>query len=135
MTSFIVQGTLHGKGRPRFDPRSGRAYTPEATREYEGEIQAAWLLAHGERLDGPVAVYITAHQTIPKSANKAFREAVAAGKAWPMRKPDTDNICKIVLDALNGYAYADDTQVVRLHAEKMYTVCDESYLSVTVMEV
>lgn len=130
MTTVTIHGDLHGKGRPRF--ANGHAYTPETTRRYEGKIQAAWVLAHGKRIDGPVAVHITAYQTLPKRASKALREAVAAGKAWPLRKPDVDNVIKIVLDALNGYAYNDDTQVVRLYADKMYTICEECYLTVTV---
>ena len=35
------------------------------------------------------------------------------------RRFDIDNVCKITLDALNGVAYDDDSQVQRLHAEKM----------------
>lgn len=35
-------------------------------------------------------------------------------------KPDCDNIAKAILDALNGVAYDDDKQVVRLHVEKEY---------------
>lgn len=38
----------------------------------------------------------------------------------PQKKPDTDNIAKIVLDALNGLAYPDDKQVVELQVLKTY---------------
>lgn len=57
MTTITIYGPLRGKGRPRF--AGGHAYTPETTRQYEGQIQGAWLLAHGERLDGPVALDVT----------------------------------------------------------------------------
>ena len=33
-------------------------------------------------------------------------------------KPDVDNIAKAVLDALNGVAFEDDSQVVRLRCSK-----------------
>lgn len=36
-------------------------------------------------------------------------------KLWPKKKPDIDNVTKIVLDALNKVAYEDDTQVNELH--------------------
>ena len=41
-------------------------------------------------------------------------------KVRPTKKPDCDNIAKIVLDALNGIAYYDDSQVVSLVVRKHY---------------
>lgn len=35
-------------------------------------------------------------------------------------KPDTDNLAKFVLDALNGTYYKDDSQIYRLEVEKRY---------------
>lgn len=133
MTTITIYGPLQGKGRPRF--ANGHAYTPEATKRYEGMIQGAWLLAHGERLEGPVTIDMTAYQALPKRATKAAREAAERGEIWPIRKPDLDNIIKIALDALNGYAYTDDTQVVRLDAQKLYALDGENRLEITVREV
>ena len=133
MTTITIHGPLHGKGRPRF--AGGHAYTPEATRRYEGEIQAAWLLAGGKKLEGPVALEIVAHQALPKRASKAMRKAAENGAIWPIRKPDIDNVIKLAMDALNGLAYHDDTQVVMLDARKEYTPEDESRLVITVREV
>ena len=39
----------------------------------------------------------------------------------PTRKPDTDNIAKICLDALNGVAYDDDSQVTVLLVLKKWS--------------
>jgi Holliday junction resolvase RusA-like endonuclease len=38
----------------------------------------------------------------------------------PTKKPDADNICKAVCDAMNGIVYKDDAQVVSLHFTKRY---------------
>ena len=38
----------------------------------------------------------------------------------PQTKPDIDNVVKVVCDALNKVAYNDDTQVVKIVAEKYY---------------
>ena len=43
-----------------------------------------------------------------------------SGAIRPTKKPDIDNIVKIVLDSLNGVAYIDDSQVVALLVEKHY---------------
>ena len=39
----------------------------------------------------------------------------------PIKRPDADNIAKIVLDALNGIAYKDDSQIVDLSVPKRYS--------------
>ena len=38
----------------------------------------------------------------------------------PTKKPDIDNIAKIVLDAMNKFAFKDDTQITKLEVEKKY---------------
>lgn len=43
------------------------------------------------------------------------------GLISPTKKPDMDNVVKIVLDALNGFAWHDDAQVVDLSVMKVYT--------------
>ena len=37
-----------------------------------------------------------------------------------IKKPDIDNLCKAVLDAMNGIIYKDDSQVWKLTASKCY---------------
>ena len=51
----------------------------------------------------------------------------------PNKKPDIDNILKSVMDSLNGYAFADDSQVVRIMAEKVYA--EEPFVEVTIDEL
>lgn len=122
MTQFSVPG-VQGKAWPRF-ARQGmhvQTYTPDKTRAYEQAVELAYAAAGGRLIDGPVALQLTAYQALPKRATKAQRAAAVRGEIYPIRKPDLDNIIKIVLDALNGSAYTDDKQVVRLDARKLYT--------------
>ena len=44
------------------------------------------------------------------------------GQIKATKKPDIDNVIKSVLDGLNGVAYEDDKQVVKLTANKYYGV-------------
>lgn len=122
MIEFTVPGDPRGKGRPRFT-RQGTAYTPKETTAYEKKVRAAYYEARREtdaRLTGPVAVQITAYYEIPKSVTKKIREKIMAGEELPMKKPDVDNVAKIILDALNDNAYQDDKQVTELFARKRY---------------
>lgn len=42
------------------------------------------------------------------------------GYIRPTKKPDCDNIAKIICDALNGIAYYDDSQIVKIEVDKVY---------------
>lgn len=42
------------------------------------------------------------------------------GDIFPTKKPDMDNIGKLVCDALNDIVFEDDVQIVRLNARKIY---------------
>ena len=53
-------------------------------------------------------------------------------KINPTKKPDIDNIVKIVLDAMNGIAFKDDTQITKLQVEKLYSTSES--ISVKISE-
>lgn len=108
---FEVPGKVQGKGRPRFSP-DGHAYTPASTRLYEREILKAFRLAGGTKLSGPLHVDIEGVYGVQKSATKAERMRRLNGDELALKKPDLDNIEKIVYDALNGFAYEDDAWIV-----------------------
>ena len=50
----------------------------------------------------------------------------------PLKKPDADNVIKVVLDSLNKIAYHDDTQVVDLQIRRFYS--RDPRLVVTIQE-
>ncbi len=119
--SFTVPGKPQGKARPRFDGRSGRAYTPKNTRAYEETVRACFLRAYrSTRLSGEIEAVITAQFSVPKNVSKFKRAAMLDGRINPTMKPDADNIIKAILDALNGYAYRDDAAVTKVTAVKRY---------------
>ena len=107
-----------GKGRPRFT-RTGHTYTPKATATAEFAIRShAWAAMRGRApTSHPVRVEIVARMPIPRSwTDKKRREHF--GKPAD-KKPDADNVAKLILDALNGLVFEDDKQVVSLTVEKI----------------
>jgi len=50
---------------------------------------------------------------------------------WPATKPDVDKLERAVLDALTGIVWADDSQVVVLNADKVYSPTPLTYVTVT----
>lgn len=109
-----------GKGRPRVSTRGGfaRAYTPKRTATYETIIRNyAEEHCNMFEADIPLKCKIIFYMPIPKSTPRKLRDKLY----WHTKKPDTDNCLKAVLDALNGVAYEDDSQIVIIKSKKIYS--------------
>lgn len=123
-TKFCIYGVPQGKGRPRFSTVCGHAKprTPEKTVLYENLVKTEYRQQSGIRFqdDAMLDVRIFAYYPIPKSAGKKKRQAMLDGIIRPAKKPDWDNIGKVVCDALNGIAYRDDAQIVDSMVRKFY---------------
>lgn len=122
MLRFEVPGPVRGKGRPRFVRATGHVYTPAETENYEAWIKANAKAAMkpGDMLVGPVGIYLDVAFEIPSSWSKKKRARAMIGELSPVKKPDIDNIVKIVTDALNGMAYFDDKQICNCTVVKHY---------------
>ena len=117
---FTVWGEPKGKARPRMT-KSGHTYTPGDTTAYEKLVQTAWLQqTDREKLSGALRITILAFLKPPKSDSRKKRLAKLQGLIKPTKKPDWDNIGKIVCDALNGLAYDDDAQITDATVIKRY---------------
>lgn len=120
MIKLVVPGNPKGKGRPRFSKWG--AYTDKATKEYESRVKDIFEVSgqQGYMDKEPLFVQIKAFYNIPESYTKKRKKAIMDCLELPTKKPDADNIAKIILDALNGLAYEDDTQVITLNVIKLY---------------
>ena len=118
--TITVPGKPVGKARPRF-MKNGHTYKAESDRKYELLVQQRWQAAGGAYYgDVPIMAQIVAYFPIPASVSKTKAKKMKDGFA--SKKPDADNVAKSILDALNGFAYADDKQVVGLTVQKLYDV-------------
>jgi len=64
---------------------------------------------------GKVHLSLIFHMPIPKSLPKKERDG------WHSKKPDLDNLIKLVLDSMNGICFRDDSQVCFIIAMKGYS--------------
>jgi Holliday junction resolvase RusA-like endonuclease len=119
--AFTVPGEPRGKGRPRATAALNgagepfvRMHTPRETRQAEKVIRDAFKARHpGHRpWTGPVLLRFTAVFQTPAGFNQALRDAADRGLLYAVKKPDKDNIEKLIVDALNGVAFVDDQQVM-----------------------
>lgn len=131
--SITVPGEPVGKARPKFS--NDHAYTPQKTRDYEETVALLYKsAAKGFKFARhvPVDVRIRAYYGVPESDSNRQRSRKLSGSVRPCKKPDADNVAKIVLDALNKLAYFDDAQVVEFQIRKFYS--DRPRVEVIVQE-
>lgn len=123
--SFVVYGEPQGKARARTVQRDGKTHThtPENTVMYENLIKMEYRAQCGKRYsdDAQLVMAVTAYMGIPKSRPKSWKIRAACGEIRPIKRPDGDNILKVVADALNDVAYREDSQIVDASISKRYT--------------
>lgn len=119
---FEIPETITGKARPRMNTKYGKAYTPTKTKNYEYLARFYFIEKYPnfKPMEGRVKVEIIAYFEITKSTSKKREAEMLADNISPTKKPDIDNITKIILDAMNKFAYLDDTQVTHCTVIKKY---------------
>lgn len=121
---FIVPGKPQGKARPRFRKIGNyvSTYNPKQTTEYENLVKLLAIEQCKDKLNkeytGLVKMSIKAYFKPNKSISKK-QYNLLIGTEY-LKKPDSDNIAKIICDSLNGVAYKDDSQVAYLEIKKYY---------------
>ena len=121
---FTILGEPQGKGRPRFSKVGNyvRTRTPDETVLYENLIRTEYQRQCGSVRfpdNEPLDLRIMAYYTIPASASK--KREMEEKIVRPTKKPDWDNIGKVVADSLNRIAYRDDAQVVDSEVRKFFS--------------
>lgn len=138
----VVTGDPIGKGRPRLT-RSGRAYTPRRTRDYEARVSQAAREVMGSRepYAGPLALLVEAYHARPAKPAKHHpcRDAGPDAFALAMggsRYPDADNVLKAAADGCNGVLYGDDAQLAEVTCRRLWCAAgDEPRIVLTLTRV
>lgn len=137
MITFTVPGEPVAKARARITISGGRAhaYTPAKTAAYEQlvAVYAAAAMKNAPLLEHPVRLHLGIYCKVPGTWSKKRRADALAGIERPAKKPDLDNVVKILADGMNGIVWVDDAQVVELVCSKHYAL--EPCVSVSVTSV
>ncbi|OYR95100.1 RusA family crossover junction endodeoxyribonuclease [Lactobacillus taiwanensis] len=134
---FTIEGPPVGKARPRVTRTV--TYTPAKTARYEDLVRYTAINSFKGVFDKdePLDVKIIAYFEIPKSWSKKRKALCLSGIELPTKKPDIDNISKIIMDGMNPKTkrnkqlhkmvevmrgiYHDDKQVTTLLVKKRYS--------------
>lgn len=102
------------KGRPRVVTKGGKVitYTPKKTTMAEDMIRAA-TMSMGSFDDGiPLKLEAIFYRLKPRTTPKKV--------LYPVTRPDISNYLKTLEDALEKFAYQNDSQIVDLVAKKRF---------------
>lgn len=121
------------KARPRLGKYG--TYTPKTTVDYEKAVQLAYQnkFKKEKPFEKPVQMEINFYFQVPKSYTKKQRLQFEEGDKPHTKKPDLDNLVKAVTDALNGFAYKDDSQIYSMVIQKWETL-EESNIEIKIQE-
>jgi Holliday junction resolvase RusA-like endonuclease len=111
-SAFVIKGTNRASMREGSSKKANEAF-----KDWRGAVASAaraWQEDNNAGLlDESVQVEVVFHFARTKSAPK--------WKVWASALPDIDKCVRLVLDSLTGTILVNDSRVVRLVAEKLYT--------------
>ena len=132
---FEIPGIPVPKGRPKFSTLGGfaKAYTPAKTRNAEAFVRKCFFeqvkdFKMPEK--GPIFLYVTFYMPVPSSLSKKKQNELMEENYWHIKKPDLDNLLKLVNDALNGIAWKDDSCICFTHATKCYSAIPKTCVDI-----
>ena len=108
------------KARPRVTwDGSGKAhgFTPGKTRDAEADIKRQIIDSldlSKQSFDAGVPLKLEA--TFYRARPRRLAESVV----MPVSRPDTDNLLKLLTDAMQGLIYPDDSQITSVETKKRY---------------
>lgn len=105
------------KGRVVYEAANDKKFKAQLRAYLEEQLPKNWRIA-----EGVVEMSISVYRRSLQSFNKNEMLLAELGLMQPLKKPDSDNYAKMVLDAFNAVLYLDDGQNSTLVVQKFYSV-------------
>lgn len=129
---FRIIGNPEAKQSFRFT-KKGLRYKPKefAAKENDIKLQIKSQMPKGfKMIQSGVAIFYRFIFSYPQVIPKKKR---AIERLFRNKKPDSDNLQKMVNDAIKGLVIRDDSQIVKWTGEKIYA--DEPCVEIEVIEI
>ena len=127
---ITIQEEPQAKGRSRIVSVNGKfhSYTPERTKVAQNAILLRLMRHQADCFPKDTPIKLTAVFYRTKSKYLPKRETL------PFRKPDLDNMLKLLSDAANGVLFVDDAQLTTIRVSKRWTDKDAGYITIKLEE-
>jgi len=133
---FRIKAEPIAQGRPRLTTINGqaRAFDPKKSRDWKAFIKdvaekAMYDAGHDKPFDGPILARMRFGFELPKSHH---RKRTPRPRQWHTKRPDIDNLSKAIFDACESVVFMNDTQIVRIVADKI--ICEQGEAPFVVAE-
>jgi Holliday junction resolvase RusA-like endonuclease len=125
IVQLSVPGEPQGKQRPKATRIGKRAiiYTPKQTVNYETYIKELFAIKYPDfvLVEAVLEIELIAWLMIPTSASRKRKAMMENHELRPGKRPDVDNLIKVVMDALEKLTYKNDAQIVSAKIDKYYS--------------
>lgn len=121
LVDLFIPGEPQGKQRHKWSPHG--TYSPKKTVNYETYIKELFAVKYPDfvLVEDVLEIVLTAWLMIPTSGSKKKRAMMESNELRPGKRPDVDNLIKIVMDALEKLTYKNDAQIVSAKIDKYYS--------------
>jgi len=133
---FRVAAEPIAQGRPRLTTINGqaRAFDPKKSRDWKSfinDIAQRAMIEHGHEkpFEGPIVARMRFAFVLAKSHH---RKRTPRPRQWHTKRPDIDNLSKAIFDACESVVFLNDTQIVRIVADKI--ICEQGEPPFVVVE-
>lgn len=82
-------------------------------------------------IEGPIYMIINCYYSIPNKYKTKPKMLLLNKTILPTKKPDLDNIIKLIGDSLNKIIYQDDSQIVGIYINKYFHKCPQMVINIT----
>lgn len=134
--TLFVSGEPQAQQRPRFSTHNGFVQTYDSAKSKNAKaiigMMAREVIGNEPLLEGDLMLTLTVNKMPPQSWSKKKRAAVLG--TGITSRPDLDNYIKLVLDALNGVWFRDDSSVASIMARKAWRE-DREGMTIIVSEI
>lgn len=134
---FIFEIEPVSQSRPRASSRGGRVrlYDHPKVKQFKAVLHNLVTERYkNPPLTGALSVSMLFYRPVQKSLSNIERQRRLSNEHKAVVKPDTDNYIKSTLDAMNGVLWEDDSQIVKLTAEKRYGERGKIIITVTQLD-
>ena len=125
---FTVELTPVPQKRPRFSKFSTYDPSKSDKQEFMNKLSTPDDFAV---INDPIIIELEFLMPIPKSASKKAKADMVSGKTRHTKRPDCDNLAKLVLDAMNEKIFTDDSIITKLIISKRYSETPMTIITIT----